>query len=71
MAEYEPTETPDEYDIGDVFTADELREMDRADEARLDAEDEARYAREAADAEAAQQPYDTEPWLGYADGDER
>ncbi|MFD0078213.1 hypothetical protein ACFVIY_37930 [Streptomyces sp. NPDC127166] len=55
----------------DVFTADELHEMDQADEYRLDAEQEERDAREAAEAEAAAEPYDTEPWLGYADGDER
>ena len=54
----------------DVFTADELHEMDRADEYRLDAADD-RNAREAAEAEAAEERYDTEPWLGYADGDER
>jgi hypothetical protein len=52
----------------DLFTADELREYEQATEARLDAEQEARDAREV---EAAQQPYDIEPWLGYADGDER
>ena len=50
----------------DLFTTEELREQEQADEARLDAEQEARDADE-----AAHQPYDTEPWLGSADGDER
>ncbi|MFE5658353.1 hypothetical protein ACFQ9H_19450 [Streptomyces sp. NPDC056517] len=61
----------DEMTNDDVLTRDELDEMERADEYRLDAEDDARNAREAAEAEAAAEPYDTEPWLGYADGDER
>lgn len=62
----------DDMTNADVFSADELHEMDRTDEYRLDAEQDARSAREgAAEAEAAQQPYDTEPWLGYADGEER
>jgi hypothetical protein len=74
MPDYDQDEQPDDHDeltIADLFTHDELNEMDRADEYRLDAEDEARNAREAAEAEAAQQPYDTAPWLGYADGEER
>ncbi|MFE2555990.1 hypothetical protein ACFXGT_08130 [Streptomyces sp. NPDC059352] len=53
----------------DVLGADELYEMDRADEYRLDAEDEVRWAAE--DAAAATQPDDDEPWLGLADGEER
>ncbi|MFE6103198.1 hypothetical protein ACFVQ4_25020 [Streptomyces laurentii] len=58
----------DDMSTDDLFTADELREMDQADEYRLDAADEAQWA---ADEDAAAEPYDTEPWLGYADGDER
>ncbi|MFF5285205.1 hypothetical protein [Streptomyces sp. NPDC013171] len=77
MTDHDQDDAPEYLDAdgdmtnADLFTADELYEMDRADEYRLDAEQEARDAREAAEAEAAQQPYDIEPWLGYADGDER
>ncbi|MDI9885328.1 hypothetical protein QMZ92_13220 [Streptomyces sp. HNM0645] len=59
----------DEYDdmsTDDLFTGEELREMEQADEARLDAEDDARNA-----ADAASEHDDGEPWEGYADGEER
>ncbi|MDV5145917.1 hypothetical protein R1T08_17295 [Streptomyces sp. SBC-4] len=57
----------DDMTNADVLGADELYEMDRADEYRLDAEDEARWA---AEDEAAAQPDDDEPWAGLADGEE-
>ncbi|MCL7377462.1 hypothetical protein [Streptomyces sp. 35G-GA-8] len=56
----------DEMTNADVFTADELHEMDQADEYRLDAEDDARNA--VVEAEEAD---DSEPWPGIADGEER
>lgn len=60
----------DDMTNADVLGADELYEMDRADEFRLDAEDEARWAAEET-AAAAAQPADEEPWDGLADGEER
>ncbi|MER6515077.1 hypothetical protein [Nonomuraea sp. NPDC001636] len=59
----------DDMTNADVLSADELAEFDRADEYRLDAEDEARWAAE--DAAADTQPADEEPWDGLADGEER
>jgi hypothetical protein len=46
-------------DISEVISAEEMREYDRDAEFRLDAEDEARWEREAQDAEAeyADDPY--------------
>jgi hypothetical protein len=47
---------PDDHDgmtTDDLFTGEELREMEQADEARLDALDEERDAREAAAAAQA------------------
>ncbi|MFD9047663.1 hypothetical protein [Streptomyces zaomyceticus] len=52
----------------DVLGADELYEMDRADEYQLDDQDEARWAAE--DAAADAQPADDEPWDGLANGEE-
>ncbi|MGW6459100.1 hypothetical protein ACWF94_24790 [Streptomyces sp. NPDC055078] len=57
----------DDMTTNDLFTGDELREMDQADEARLDAQDEARWAAES----PATSADDCEPWTGYADGEER
>ncbi|MFG3349520.1 hypothetical protein ACGF1Z_31235 [Streptomyces sp. NPDC048018] len=55
----------DDMTNADVLSADELYEMDRADEYRLDAADEERWALE------ADEQRDADPWLGYADGEER
>lgn len=55
----------DEMSLADVFTAEELYEMDRDDEYRLDAQDAA-----AAEAEEASAYSDDEPWDGLADGEE-
>lgn len=56
----------------DLFTGDDLREMDQADEYRLDAEDDAlNTARVEAEEAAAAVADDSEPWLGLADGEER
>ncbi|MFE0651356.1 hypothetical protein ACFVZH_22485 [Streptomyces sp. NPDC059534] len=63
MSEY------DDMTNADVLGADELYEMDRADEYRLDAQDEARWAAE--EQAATVQPADEEPWDGLADGEER
>ncbi|MFJ9029797.1 hypothetical protein ACIRQP_14940 [Streptomyces sp. NPDC102274] len=57
----------DDMTTADLFTGDELYEMDQADEARLDAEDDA-HNTAAVEAEEAD---DGEPWLGLADGEER
>ncbi|MGQ4514237.1 hypothetical protein [Streptomyces sp. DW26H14] len=67
-----------EYDdmrTEDLFTGDELREMEQAAEARLDAEDEARWAAEAAAAETSSDADDEddegdELWEDLADGEE-
>lgn len=61
----------DEMTTDDLFTGDELREMDRDTEYRLDAEDEARDAAAAAAEEATTYAGDDEPWDGLADGEER
>ncbi|MBQ0827694.1 hypothetical protein [Streptomyces tagetis] len=50
----------------DLFTGDELAAMDRDDELRMDAADEARYA-----TEDDTQPGDDAPFEGLADGEER
>ncbi|MFB8083705.1 hypothetical protein [Streptomyces sp. NPDC056013] len=65
----------DDMTNADVLGADELYEMDRAAEYRLDAEDEARWAAEEAARAAARPPLDEddedddEPWL--YEGEER
>lgn len=59
----------DDMTNADVLDPAELAEMDRADEYRLDAEDEARWAAEAAAVGA--QPADEESRHGLADGEER
>ncbi|MFD4320126.1 hypothetical protein [Streptomyces sp. NPDC058548] len=66
MSEY------DDMTNADVLGADELAEMDREAEYRLDAEDEARWAAEEAAQTAAAPPLvedDDEPWL--YEGEER
>lgn len=60
----------DEMSNEDFFTADELHEMDQADEYQLDAEDDARNTAEV-EAEEAADFDDGEPWSGLADGEER
>ncbi|MFB7399765.1 hypothetical protein ACFCZR_06295 [Streptomyces rubiginosohelvolus] len=56
----------------DVMSGEELHEHDQAAEARLDAQDEERFAEEAAAAEQHSQAYDdAEPFEGLADGEER
>ncbi|MFI5808997.1 hypothetical protein [Streptomyces sp. NPDC051561] len=54
----------------DVMSGEELAEYERDGEARLDAEDELRFAAEAAAAAAAEYD-DGEPFEGLADGEER
>ncbi|MFE4311512.1 hypothetical protein ACFRR6_36265 [Streptomyces sp. NPDC056891] len=69
MSEY------DDMTNEDVLGADEMAEMDRDAEYRLDAEDEARWAAEEAAQTAAEPPLDEddedddEPWL--YEGEER
>jgi len=58
----------DDVDNSDIFTASELYEMDRADEFRLDAADDARNAEREAD---EHHHGDDQPWAGLADGEER
>ncbi|MET7412498.1 hypothetical protein [Streptomyces rubiginosohelvolus] len=62
----------DEMTNADVMSAEELHEYDQAAEALLDAQDEGRFAEEAAAAEQHSQAYDdAEPFEGLADGEER
>jgi hypothetical protein len=60
----------DEMTNEDVMDPAEIREYEQSGEARLDAEDEARWAVEAAAAEAAHHE-DGDEFDGLADGEER
>ncbi|MFJ6810636.1 hypothetical protein ACIQRK_32310 [Streptomyces anulatus] len=61
----------DEMTNADVMSGEEMREYDQAAEALLDAQDEERWAEEAAAAERHAGPDDEEPFEGLADGEER
>ncbi|MFJ8842960.1 hypothetical protein ACIRFF_08660 [Streptomyces cyaneofuscatus] len=62
----------DEMTNADVLSGEELREYERAGEALLDAQDEERFAEEAAAVGQHDQAYDDEePYEGLADGEER
>lgn len=60
----------DEMTNADTMSGEELHEYEQAGEALLDAQDEARWAEEAAAAEQ-RNGYDEEPFEGLADGEER
>ncbi|MEV7112355.1 hypothetical protein [Streptomyces anulatus] len=61
----------DEMTNADVMSGEEMREYDQAAEALLDAQDEERWAEEAAAAEQRGEHDDEEPYEGLADGEER
>lgn len=65
------TDYDDEMTNADVMSGDEMHEHDQAAEALLDAQEEERFAEEAAAAEQRSQAYDEEPFDGLADGEER
>ncbi|MFH9610444.1 hypothetical protein [Streptomyces sp. NPDC017448] len=62
----------DEMTNADVMSGEEMREYDQAAEALLDAQDEERWAEEAAAAGQHDQEHDDEePYEGLTDGEER